>query len=483
MRFPRFAFVEGPSLSAAVRLELTDSEVFPGVDPGVTAEGFALGAPSLSGDVGGAGREWEFRAGLTVSLTVTDQNRTSMLRLQSAVAREVLREENWLLVQTEPHRAPVFYRTYRSPLSDLDLTDVYDESSPLTSRLAWDLVLDADPFGFGEEIRAGSATVSNDPLAASNPMRLDLPPALGDSPARVRVQVDPSQASRMDGYRWLLHSCPDDGRDAVVYDLTSASWTAGIDTGGDVADAGSVGGSVREVSFATSSALTGRLTSSGLPSLPLGKWRALARVARLDPSAPYDSSYVIRASVNGVEGRKETMQRKASASDGHATWVDLGSFRHPRAAANPPGREGTAPAPEITLSASRLSGVGTLRLDALILLPEARDHGLTTSPKARSMGFDFDTVGCGVPAGPGFAVFDGIDESLWGVDGDGVTASLMASPRGGWPLLWPGVDNRLWVFQQANSAGIEGVDSSDDITATTQVSVDYHPQHLNLPAD
>ena len=166
-------FTEGPALDAVVRLDLQ-------AEPAkVGATGLSVGAPQLESDPESPTVSWGNRR---ITLTqFVEGSKADARPVLAALARELLRSRNWLLVRFSPASTPVWFHTYRTQPGDIDLEQVYDSES---KRDVWQIQvqLEADPWAYGERVTQPAATVSNDPAGSSNPCLLRLPEILGDAP-------------------------------------------------------------------------------------------------------------------------------------------------------------------------------------------------------------------------------------------------------------------------------------------------------------
>lgn len=478
--FPLVKFVAAPEVAAAVRFDCNVQT--PGDRVHVRNDGFDLGVPELVGDPDGVEVEYGLR---TVSFTLRVEGpKPAALTLQSAVARELMRAENWLMVQLSADTAPVWFRLYRAEPGALSFEEVYDPDSAYD---VWDIgvALPAEPFAYGARITLPQVTIANDPAAATNPTRYVLPPVVGDAPAPLRLKVDPSHPDHTSGYRFMFSmlSAAAEPAGPIVWQIgdtdvggivTADGWTAGTDTTASETVAGYSGGSRRSVTFTSFTTMTDRLWGVAPAVLPAGKYKVLVRVGRTDINTTFGLRLEQGAAPYEAAGDTVLMDRAPSTA-AHFTWVDLGAFTFPRGHAAPEGQNGTPSAPYIALGASRLSGTGQLRLDAFLLVPLDVEGGI----EVRTLFVEFPLLG--IPASNGYAVFDGDTEAAWGFNGDGTAANMPTEMQGQFPIAVPGAANVLHLLQQVNGrqpGGGTNPDASDAIGRTTAVTISYHPRWL-----
>jgi hypothetical protein len=479
MTWPLIRFVAEPTTGATVRLDLSvDGAAWVG------AEGYSFGAPTFEGGPGSVGAEYGYRR---LSMTVHLQGtKTAALTTLSSLATEIQRSQNWLLFQLQSGSVPVWFRTYRTQPGELSLDAVYDESSGSIIPDRWDIEvhLDAEPFAYGarEAMTLASPTISNDPASGTNRMAMVLPAVKGDAPAELRVGLDPS-LSNMAGYKFMLSSVALETGASYTAPYfwqvgTGDSFTADTDTGAGVADATTSNGSYRSVSFATDATLIKRMHGT-MPSMPAGLYKVLGRFRRSDTSSTFSAR--LGQTVGGIDvpGLTTAVLDRATSFAAHATWLDLGEFTFPHGGQAPSDFIAADGAPTVFLQASRLSGTGALHVDAFAAIPVSGEDVVLT----KTLFSEFDAIG---PTGSELVLWDTAENMCWvAAPGPPLQPITAAKPilTGGFPVALPGHVNVLHVFQQVNGQKpFGGTDSSDSITATTTLSVSYHPRYLWLAA-
>ena len=130
-------FTDGPEMSAAVRLDLQEAPAKVG------ASGFSIGAPDLESDVESPTVSWGRRR---IALTQhVEGPKVDAMPVMAALAREILRPRNWLMVQMSPGSMPVWFRTWRAQPGEMDLEQVYHEDGR-TDRWEISVQVEAEPF-------------------------------------------------------------------------------------------------------------------------------------------------------------------------------------------------------------------------------------------------------------------------------------------------------------------------------------------------
>lgn len=475
--YPMFRFVSGPKASAEVRHDFSASTTVTiggtthRVRTKVLEEGWSIGAPTLEGDVDGVGVEYGERT-LTVTQCIAGP-KAAALQAQSRLAREILRDRNWLMFQLAEGTQPVWFRTYRAEPGDLS----FDLVNTVSTSDHWHITVTvpAEPFAYGAEITLPPVTINNNPAATTNPCAATLPAVIGDAPAPARIEVNPSNPVYMNGYRWMLslHA----GKAAVppvLWQLGADGFTLGADVT-TVTNVAYSGGSARSVSFATQSDLVTRLSGVAPASLPRGRYKVMLRLARTDTASRFTARFGTNVGLGLYQfGETVTMDRASSTAAGHATWLDLGDFSFPVASAVPYGEEGFAYAPNVSLQIGRVAGGGNAHLDAILLVPlEVADTAETNTLFSH-----FHAGGIFIDGGRG--VWDGDVEGFWAFTQFGALATIPPPEMvGGFPRLAPGAVNQLTLLQQVNGQrSVFGDDASDLLTASTAVTVSYHPRFL-----
>lgn len=376
-----------------------------------------------------------------------------------ALAREVDRPTNVLMWQPEGMSYPIFFRTIRSELSHVE-----ELSGPGDRVVSVQLL--AEPFGYGAQQILPSTIVGNDPNGAGQ--QFDLTGVLGDVDTPVVLRLD---AAAVAGRQTLI-ATRRRSLDGIAYELQAESGVTQTDAtkpGNDAVMSGTGSNYVR-VSFATDITLANRINFTQYPvgsptTAYRGRYRAFLRYRK---SVAGD---VIRVRLrwggfnasDSIQGQIVTL-----AASTERRYADLGVVSLPPG--TDPMREGYSgllwPASGVAaaLQAERLSGAGTLDLDALVFVPADERSCYVSWPAALT----------------GYGVVDGIAEMAYEQStdsagtGPGPIGDALAIPVIGlFPTLSPGVTNRVYALQ---NIGITG--AQDAIGDSVEVNATYWPRYL-----
>lgn len=466
--WPAVEFMASPAAAAATRYSFNSSDGSAYVLGDNTLD---LGDPELEGNPDGIDVDYGLR-----TLTFTHRiygTKVAALAKQSLVARELQRNDNWLMVQVSVDTDPVWFHTYKAG-AVLSFEHVQDRDA---GRDAWDvrLTLPAEAFAYGERVVLSTATITNDPSSGTNKMSLTLPAVIGDAPAPLRIRIDPSNANFMDGFRFgfSVLAALDVPTVPIVWQVGGTDgWTIGTDTSASTADAAMSGGTRRRVSFATDNNLTTRLNGNAPAALAAGTYKVFVRVARSDTASTFALRFGQGLVFSYWFNDTVLFAREASSTSNHATWVDLGEMTHPRRHQAPDGQYGIAGIPDIALQAQRLTGAGSLDIDAFMLVPLDVEGAI----ESRTMFVEFPVSG---PASGSsvFTYFDGDLEFIWGFNSAGTAHPLTPEIEGSFPRVIPGAEHIFHLFQQVNARRpFLLADTPDVITFTCGVELSYQPR-------
>jgi len=463
------SFVAAPTETAAVRLDLSrPGEVY------VRNDGFTIGKPRFDGEPGSTGVDYGYRS-LNLEVTVRGTEPAARVVLQ-AIAREVLRPRNWLRFQVASGAAPVWFRTYATEPADLSFENAGDGIWRITVPLV------AEAFAYGERVTLPSVTVSNDPAAASNPCSHLLPAIKGDAPAPLRLAVDFSATLNQSEIMIAASPVPAGYTAPIVWQIGNGDGlTAGADTAAPNNNVEWSGGSHRTVSFATTPGMATRLSGTAPGPVPLGRYRVLVRVGRNDNA----SSFALRFGYSGLSedtaGSPTVTVVRGTDAAGQIfkTWVPLGVFSFPKNQNDLAVGDASSYRPQWLLQAQRLSGTGSLVLDAVLLVPvDLRDSEPGTMLFSYFPGFG--------PQHDDVAHWDSDLEAFARVTAFGnVDTGIQPWPRGKYPLVHPGVANLLHLLQQTHTARpfFGDLANADNIANSALVTPSYHPRYLHLRGD
>src|SRR5690606_37130029 len=271
IRYPKIRFVDAPEASAVVRFDFNADD--PGADAAtaVLADDFSLGAPTLRGEPGESGRFYDPRQ---MSLPVqVHGSKVLALKVQQRLAREVLRPDNWLMVQLNADTEPVWLRTFQSQPNPLNFDLVFVEGYNDAREDHWriPLTLDAEPFAVGSEVTLDLGTVLNNPTLASGGSVIELPEIKGDAPAPLNVLV----SSASNTMRGLAVASVADG-DVIVPWTEPLAFSAAM--GSAVADSAFLSGEYHQTTSAVTSSWTAITDPMLITPAARGRYKVLVRV-------------------------------------------------------------------------------------------------------------------------------------------------------------------------------------------------------------
>ena len=472
MTYPDIRLVDAPSASATTLLDFNDITATPYRD---VVDDFSAGAPSADGEPDAidplyGNREVSF----TFRIKGTKAQATTLI---STLARRLLLGPGWLRYQLTASAEVRYYRILRADPGDVSMENILTTST--TKSETWEVAvsLPCEPFSYGERQTFSAITIANDPLSGTNRVRAVLPAIIGDAPAPLRIEMNPSNAIVLSGYRHMfsLQSTNSTVAGSIVWPVGGTDgWTVGTDTAASSSDAAAPGGNKRVVSFATNATMVTRLSGSAPASLPAGKYKVLVWISRSDTSSTFAMRFGQSVAFSYRYGDTAVMDRAASTATGHATWVDLGDFQHPFGHNAPKGQEGFAATPDVAFQAQRLSGSGSMSVAGFLLVPLDSSDTI----QSRTLFAEFNLFGIDVNGG--YGVFDADEEAVWAFSQFGVAANgTVAEVQGKYLTAIPGAVNTLHLLQQVNARRpFFNADSSDLITATTALTISYHPRYL-----
>lgn len=490
--YPRVVLVDAPTFSANVRFDL--NSVFGSAICLTNSDGFSLGAPTLDVEPGAVGGTYGYR-----SITLTPRiegPKAPALSLLAALNRELLRWENWLLVQLDELTEPVWFHIYQSPPSALSLDEVYvDDFRRQDDAWQTTLNLTADAFALGERITFDpiAVTQSSD---GSHPLACVLPAIKGDASTPLRVRVETAN-SQPDLITWLLSSVS--VTDVVADPILNIGFGDGLTNhvGTHTPDSSSAyyGGSYRQVDVSAIDApnsprsFAERLTGP-FPTVPEGKYKVMLRYeADATPGQP-PITYTLQLQITDASGNiAGPVQTQIIYPNGGVTtggtfqgWADLGNFTLPSGYPTPSDITAPLAPSQFSLRIGTQGNVpGTLRLDALKLIPvDGRNVVEASSLFATLIGRTL--------SGDMAGTWDGETESFWLQHRSSqVVYPSLPSMRGGFPTANPAAaSNVLEVI--AVSGPPTGVlpgelDKPTSTGAVASVTVSYQPRYLHLPGD
>lgn len=467
--WPRVRFVDAPEVSAGVRFDFHD-RLTETTRTSLLADDWSLGVPVLQGEADAESVQYGPR---TLRFTlVVEGPKLAALAKQSAVAREMLRRDNWLLFQLNEDTEPVWFRLYRAEPGELSFEFFRNDREQDEWHIA--MSLPAEAWAYGSRITIGPLSMVNDPTNA-NPNMVVLPDIVGDAPAPARIRFRYTAAQT--GRRHLIATSPvpEAFEEPIWWQIgTGDSWSVGADTGSPSTDADYVGGTHRPVSFSGTPGMATRVSGTAPSAVPPGRYKVHARVGRSDASSTFAARFGVTTGFSYVYGDTLPLIWGTSAVE-HMAYVDLGVFRLPQG--NPlldlSGEDDVTAV--VSLQAQRLSGTGSLHLNGLLLIPVGDEN-------ARTLYVDY----------PGLAPSALLTDEFHDADLDvvycrsattGVLSSMNAPGlEGGFPVLVPGERNALHWLEQTSPSRAQvaggGSDVPDRVTSAAQIVVSYHPRSL-----
>lgn len=475
MTFPRVAFVSSPDLGADVRFDFNTAGEWADGENWPEHDDFSLGVPSLSGDYDAIGVEYGPRE-LTFNLVIKARKATATATM-SALARELLRQRNWLLFQVSPFSRPAWFRTYRTEPGAISFEYLNDTDDSRGNLWGLGVSVDADSFAYGERVTLDPITVVNSPADATHPMWFTLPDVLGDAPTPLRLRVDPTGTTdawffrRRGVHMMVTHA------DAAPVRVQTSAMTAVSPAfkqtilGGEFLD-----GDAIKATMPTGAMV--KLTTAA-PNIPFGRYRMLLRAqGRNDsPTAADSASFWLGYDIDSLPIRRAFDFRPTSDFSGsfeHFLWLNMGEIDHPLGGSLDDGT-GTL---KLVLWGSRIAGgsFAEYQWDEILLVPIDDDEpGTMALIQHGKYNDDLDTLDHAW-------VYDGeTDATYLLVDDATVTAYPAVTVSGSLPVAIPGRTNRVVLDLGAAIPGL--MDSAaDSIAATTQVTVSYQPRWLYMAA-
>lgn len=460
MSFPLVQLMAAPSVDADVLYDFNVDR-----DSGVGHDGLSFGAPEWSGEPGTVGGRDGYRTVEFVHL-VESSAREAVSEL-TTLTRLLTAADGWLLVRLTAFTEPRWFRTYRSDASGLSWENILLHNDGPRGLFEIPVKLTAEPWLYGEKVTHDLGVIALDPAVGCFKL---LPEVVGDAPAPATLRMQWSTGRSAFRDMTVTGPIPVDQTAALVWQIgTGDGWTAGDDTSAPVADSAFSAGSYRSVSFATQSALASRLTRT-LTVKP-GRYKVMLRASRSDT----DSTFAFRfgSSVEFVYRYGDRVPAEWWPRAQHAAWVDLGDFSLPMGVPPVDLDNEAAVNFDAQVQVERISGAGSCRLDALMLIP--------VSEEARVLKRDCGTLGIG-----DWWYFTEIQDAeaeavyvRWSASGV-LSSSFPPALMGGFGQVVPGKPNGLHVLGQSHPVWSNwlGVPASDSIAESVAVTLDYYPRHM-----
>lgn len=343
--------------------------------------------------------------------------------------RELDRPSNFIRYWPEGLDKPVFFRTFRSDVSELE--ELW--TTPIARNISLEIL--AEHFALGLKETLGPFTVNNDPAAASNPCSVQVTGVLGDVLAP--ATLTDSTATRTKG---IVGNSTQLALAALEAE-SAAAFTLGTDTtnpggGPDASMSGTGTNNFRRTSFATNAAMVDRLTTTS-SSITTSGLRVFAVVRRSDNTSAMAARLVVGGAAQAMVLIPATTARQV---------VDLGRIPAPT----------DATAITYKIQAQRTSGAGTLDWDVVFHVPATDTIATWDSGVADALGDLF------------FLSSD--TDSVSRKHSTGAYIKALVPFAGSLPRLAPNVTNYVtWIV-----SGLTGHDK----TTTSSLTFSYYPRYL-----
>lgn len=385
----------------------------------------------------------------------TELAATAMQKL----AWELARPNNILKVQLAGATSPVFFRTFSAPDYTLSMLRLL-----LSAHTTVTLEIPAEPFALGLKEAIGSVTVTEDPAAGTNPMSWDITGVKGDVETPLVLTFatgnlydagDPISVLAIRRHGTVAN---------VPFIQQAESMTLDTDTtapGTDAAMSGS-GSSYIRTSFATNATMVRRAHVDTYPAATnadnRGRYRVFALLRRSSATGSINVQLGYTATTALVQN--DPVATSLVTARCH---VDLGIIQFPTGA--DPVSDGYSNAElsvkgrYVEIAAERVSGTSTLDIDYLLFVPADDSLALIDWGDALATTDQF--------------VIDGVHEMIYTqTTSNQVYGSKPSTLAGGFPMISPGVTNRLyWIRRVGRGATVTK-------SETTAIVATYWPRYL-----
>lgn len=454
-----YAFVDSIDASPTVLLDLDDQaplSVIEGVKTAPpTRRVSSYGSSARDGDVLAQDSYNDRTITIPLSFKQLSSAEDQVATIQ-ALGR-LLDGPQWLMWQHEGMTVPVFYRTR---YGDTDIDDSIMDAKPQRDVT---LTIVAEPFAYGLP-ESGTATIANDPTAATNPMSYVFPAVKGDVATPLVLSIPASAGSSQPVF---VSTATPSAIGAPFYADTASTGLSPGQTGwtlSDVTDSAWIGGSKRRGVKTTGSNVQDVIDSQ-LIAVPVGDYRVFAR-----GHATVDTSVIF----NYPDENPPIPTGLIPGGGPTATWFDFGIARLPTDAPQTADPFGLAPSDfttSVSASFDMVASAGTVDLDGLLFIPVGLDAA-GCSKFIRTYIFS---------SGAATLTIDGVNEAARLVSTSGPPFQTLAGTApavdgAGFPEVVPGYSNQLALIR--NTYTPFGGGGNDSKTATTVVTWKYYPRYL-----
>lgn len=457
--YPLVRFVDSPDKTAAVRFDFHRNDGEGGTRAWSDRAEWSWQPGTLLGEPDGTGSDYSLgRLDLTLYIS---GSRADALRTMSALARELQRNENYMLFQLSQESAPMWLKVYRPSAGALTFPYIDPDSESREDVWVLPVSLPTESFALGEQV-AETVTISNDP-ADVNGLAVVLSDVKGDATAPLIVEV-PLSAS--DAIAPLLSvAALDDVTSPGLTFWQAESLTLGAATA--VAASGSTsGGSVARVTLPADAANAVRITGSVAPDLA-GTYRLFARV-----TAVFSGAGVVTLTPGGAAQVTAADPTELELSVVPDRLIELGTYAWPRF--NPPLRRPYTIGPsggDFTISASStVSSTQAVDVDYIVAVPV--DLPLDAR-RLRTLSLDAVSAGSAALV---LSIDGELERCHARAASDGLLTSMTVDQgTGAFPALVPGADNLLHFLPRRTGIG------GEQVTTSTTLTLTYRPLYTYLP--
>jgi hypothetical protein len=491
--YPIVRFVNSIAAAPTIDLDLNLDQPFT-----VHRDDFTIGAPIYGGDPLSVGVKWGYR---TINLvTQVDGANTAALTAYQVLAKQVT-QDNLLMYQLDAATPPVFFKTYKTQPSEIDMSETKADS-PLLSywRLAVPLTADAAAYGLPE---TSTVTISNDPASGTNKCFYQWPVAVkGDLETPLYLEAPASDVrgqTRMLASQALTGGATQTGpvvvqANALTHGTSVAGGVAPIGTLVDnTGDAAMSGGNYTRYTGSASDDGTAQPISLlyGLNLLSgtlVGDYRVFMRVrcgAAVDVWS-FSIAQIGAVTPNYALFDGDTVAYLRGTTGPH--WLDMQTiFRFPYGAppVDPIGAFDTAYTnPGLSFAVlmhSDAVAAKTVDFDCFLFVPVGLDQAVAT--RYATTAYD-----ASLPGATYKAVWNGPNDTRDLLDGsNNYSPAIAPKAEAGLPTLVPGMDNSIHYLQHIGTGYNDPRTSStsgvnDVLTNSTVLTWKYWPRYLWLRA-
>lgn len=424
--------------------------------------------PEVTGGPGAVGPDYGYSRITFILYLGTD--RAQALRMQSQLARELLRDDNYLHFQLGPDTPPRWWHVYRSSpgaLGNLEWlrTDGGEETWALS------VGLDADSFAEGELVTI-PLTVGNDP--GTGGLVTALPDIQGDAPAPLTVSIAPGSTTYAQPLLTVAAIDAPSWPGGTVWQ--AETWTVGTNTTAPaVSDAS--GGSAARFAIPLGGTTNARRVTGNVTVPYAGRWRLFVRAMLKGNWTTWSVTTVATITGTGAACAEPVVTQMLgnAAAAGSARLVELGTYVFPKGNM-PSSRPYTLSTAEVGIDASAVAGATltvTLDFDYVVAIP--LDLPLDQAQPPRTLEFTRQSA----TAGDATLRLDAEAEAVQEIRSNAFGVAAPEVPVGGFPQVVPGATNVLYFMPRRGSATTDGY-YRDALSDSTTLTLTYRARYLYL---